>query len=515
LSINEETMLPSKGFCMYRSVVLVVVFVSTYAAQLNAFSFFMMEKSFISRKLYMKDSGVDDDVAFQQAQEALVSPRKARAIRKSRSFRGHISSKIAHDEGSRVQFFTLKRERFSNFKRHKAHTANITSIQMSIRRRCGVDLPYESTIKALRTYHSLHGDLAMPRRFIVPGDSGFPNEWVGLDLAASVYTMKWWKKIVRIDETNRVCELNALGFVWERLQPEWNIVLQALITFHALYGHVLVANKFVVPRGSDLWPKATWGIPLGNCVYRIRGRNDFLHGSTANARRSQLDSLDFVWDVHEHQFLKFFAVLRHYSKLTGTGKFSPDGQIKPLRISSNYFVPDNDKRWPKELWNYQLGAKCTAIRQKRLYVKNKPKRQRMLEDLGFRWCGNAELAWLKVVHSAAIFSKLHERNLDVPYKFVVPPPPAEFIVSGEEWPWPEYLWGLPLGQRLKDIRTTGAYLKGKDKDARCRQLEALGFIWDVREHRRRLKKSDVAISLNCCPMYDNLAKEYTSLEADK
>jgi hypothetical protein len=482
-------------------MVMLIFIGSELFVQSNAFSFRLTQESFVSREQYMKDSASDEDISFEQAQEALLSPRKARAIRKSRFYRGRTSSKIAHEEGSRVQFFTLKRDRSSKIKHHKTQISIASPIQMTLRRRNGIDLPYEPTISALRTYHSLHGDLAMPRRFIVPDSSGYPSEWVGLDLAASVYSMKWWKKMVRTDETSRVSELNELGFVWERLQPEWNIVLEALITFHALYGHVLVANKFVVPHGSDQWPKATWGIPLGNCVYRIRGRNDFLHGSTANARRNQLDSLDFVWDVHEHQFLKFFAVLRHYSKLTGTGKFSPDGQRKPLRIPSNYFIPENDKKWPRELWNYQLGAKCTAIRQKGLYVKNKPKRQRMLEDLGFRWCGNAELAWLKVVHSAAIYSKLHERNLDIPYKFVVPTPSPEFLLSGEEWPWPEYLWGLPLGQRLKDIRTTGAYLKGKDKDARCQQLEALGFIWDVREHRRKQKENqtsnEVTVSVPC------------------
>jgi hypothetical protein len=431
----------------------------------------------------------EDDVTEPLAYNALLSPGRARSVRNLRSCRGLEAATTANDTNTRIRFFTSKNPRLtSSIHQPKQLLSNDTAVQRPVLRKNSIDIPYESTIQALRTYHSLHGDLVMPRRYIVPSNLGYPSEWIGLDLAASVYNMKWWKKIVTTDETNRVSELNTLGFVWDRLQPKWNVVLEALITYHTLYGNVLVANKFIVPHGSSQWPKATWGIPLGNCVYRIRGRNDFLHGSTANSRRGQLDRLDFVWDVHEHQFLKFFAVLRHYAKLTGTGKFSPLGRTKPLRITSNYIVPENDDRWPRELWNYQLGAKCTAIRQKELYVKNKPKHQRMLDDLGFRWCGNAELGWLKVVHSAAIYSKLHERSLDVPYKFVVPQPTAEVLSSGEEWPWPEYLWGLPLGQRIKDIRITGAYLKGKDKEARRRQLDALSFIWDVREHRRQQKE---------------------------
>jgi hypothetical protein len=375
---------------------------------------------------------------------------------------------------------------------------------LSLSRRTGsMDIPYHITIVALRHYLSIHGNLVMPRRFVVPMSQGYPNEWVGLDLAATVYTMKWWKKNIRTEETKRVSELNNLGFVWERLQPEWNIVLEALITYHALHGHVIVPNKFVVPYGSTQWPKATWGIPLGNCVYRIRSRNDFLHGTTSHSRRSQLDSLHFVWDVHEQSFLKFYAILRHFAKLSKTGKFTPLGTpIKPLKVPATYKVPAGDERWPQELWNYQLGAKCVAVRQKDLYVKHKPKRQRMLEDLGFRWCGNAELSWLKVVHAAAIYSRLNGHSLDVPYKFVVPSPAPDFVArqsntkiddanadnADKEWPWPHYLWNLPLGQRIKEIRITGAYLKGKDKIERIRQLDALGFVWDVREYRRQQKQ---------------------------
>ena len=377
----------------------------------------------------------------------------------------------------------------------------------SSRRADAMDIPYPITFAALLKYRTIHGDLVVPRRYIVPMNQGYPDEWVGLDLAATVYTMKWWKKNIRTEEAKRVSELNNLGFVWERLQPEWNIVLEALITYHALHGHVMVPNKFVIPYGSSQWPKGTWGVPLGNCVYRIRGRNDFLHGTTSFSRRSQLDRLNFVWDVHEQSFLKFFAILRHYAKLSKTGRFTPSGTpIKPLKVPSTYKVPTGDDRWPMELWNYQLGAKCIAVRQKDLYVKDKPRRQRMLEDLGFRWCGNAELSWLKVVHAAAIYSRLNGHSLDVPYKFVVPSPSPEFVAQqnsnvdeekddnvDEEWPWPQYLWNLPLGQRIKEIRITGAYLKGKDKTERVRQLDALGFVWKVREHRQQQKQLNLRL----------------------
>jgi hypothetical protein len=49
----------------------------------------------------------------------------------------------------------------------------------------------------------------------------------------------------------------------------------------------------------------------------------------------------------------------------------------------------------------------------------------------------------------------------------------------------EYLWGFPLGQRLRDIRVKGYYLRGKQSDVRRRQLDALGFVWKPQRGRRR------------------------------
>jgi hypothetical protein len=99
------------------------------------------------------------------------------------------------------------------------------------------------------------------------------------------------------------------------------------------------------------------------------------------------------------------------------------------------------------MWGYPLGSKCMAVRQKEVYVKNNPERHRELEKLGFLMKGNSALGWLEVVHAAAIYSKLHRRQLDVPQKFVVPHPPvnthdektpmdrnvSEIV---DAWPWP-------------------------------------------------------------------------------
>ena len=356
--------------------------------------------------------------------------------------------------------------------------------------------PYSSAIEALRAYHSIHGNLVIPRHFVVPKTDDYPAEWHGVDLASAVYDMRWWQKHVK-NNSDRVQELNSIGFVWERLQPEYNLVLSALMTYSSLNnGSVMVHSKFVVPFGDDVWPQATWGLPLGKCVHRIRVRGDYLNGQNAMARRRQLDGLGFVWDVHELAFVRVYRALKHFRKLERAKLAGTAREYRILRVPSKFVVPSGDESgWPEDLWGLQLGARCAAIRLKDLYVKNNPERRRALEDLGFQFSGNATLGWLEVIHAAAIYSRLHGRNLDVPARFVVPAPPhvsgngndsgdVTSVYPGEtEWPWPEHLWGLTLGQRLKDIRLRGAYLKGDSASSRRAQLDALGFNWSPKRGR--------------------------------
>ena len=360
------------------------------------------------------------------------------------------------------------------------------------------DRPYASVIEALRAYHSIHGDLVIPRRFVVPSTDDYPTEWHGVSLASTVYNMRWWQLHVR-SHPDRVAELNALSFVWERLQPEWNLVLEALVTYSSLNnGSARVPASFVVPYDDETYPKATWGINLGSCVFRIRARGDFLNGPSAMSRRAQLEGLGFVWDPHEHAFMQVYRALKHFRKIQIQRSGGKSGYTsRALRVPSTFVVPSNDE-WPEDLWGIQLGAKCSAMRHKELYVKNNPDRRKALEELGFQWSGNATLGWLEVIHASAIYSRLHGRTLDVPSKFIVPGPTyssSEVSLNGgdsaysneDEWPWPESLQGLPLGQRLKDIRLRGAYLKGESASSRRAQLDALGFNWTPKRGRRKTK----------------------------
>lgn len=378
----------------------------------------------------------------------MTSRTIARRIRESRSKRGRVDApkqstptradptQHATSFGANHTVEVIERKKKSSNKR------SLTK---------GFHLPYQSTMDALRCYHAVHGNLAMPRRFPVPEHPNYPKEWHGVDLASTVYEMKWWQTHVK-QNPDRVAELNKLGFIWERLQPDWNLILEALVTYSSIHGDVMVPKSFNVPHGDKTWPKATWGIHLGRAVFQIRSRNDFMRGANAGSRRAQLDRIGFVWDVNDHLFRKFYYALRHFAKLERL-KSPETGMYKPLRVPSTFVVPSGEENgWPEDFWDYPLGEKCNAVRSKKLYVKNNPERQAVLEELGFQWSGNATLGWLEVVHAAAIFSRMNNRNLDAPLKFVVPAPPhisndcdtdtRDTCITGSDdaWPWPRKLF---------------------------------------------------------------------------
>eukprot|EP00579_Thalassiosira_antarctica_P000699 CAMPEP_0201875108 /NCGR_PEP_ID=MMETSP0902-20130614/7169_1 /ASSEMBLY_ACC=CAM_ASM_000551 /TAXON_ID=420261 /ORGANISM="Thalassiosira antarctica, Strain CCMP982" /LENGTH=405 /DNA_ID=CAMNT_0048402093 /DNA_START=186 /DNA_END=1403 /DNA_ORIENTATION=+ len=345
------------------------------------------------------------------------------------------------------------------------------------------DLPYDSALRALQAYHEENGDLAIPGTFVVPDTNEYPVEWHGVKLA-KLYNLKWWNKHIA-QHTDRVAELNQLGFIWERLQPQWNLFMEGISHYRNIYGNVMVPASFVVPRHDENWPKACWDLPLGSIVQRLRLRHDFLTGENAFQRKKQLDGVGFVWNVSEYKFTRFFRALRHFDRLAREHSSSREHSI---RVPSKFEVPSGHEHgWPPDLWLYPLGAKCMAVRQKQLYVKSHPHRKQALEDIGFRWSGNAKLGWLEVVQAAAIYSQMHGRVLNVPFNFVIPTPPRDAESNSQyvdSWPWPERLWGLKLGQRLKDVRLKGAYLKGPDAHVRKAQLDNLGFVWNPKRGRR-------------------------------
>lgn len=92
---------------------------------------------------------------------SLTSSGIARRIRQSRSTRGRVTVNVKEENGKKDKDET----HLSPKRKVRARKASATRVKQT-------NLPYESAIEALRAYHAIHGDLVIPRRFVVPEIEG-------------------------------------------------------------------------------------------------------------------------------------------------------------------------------------------------------------------------------------------------------------------------------------------------------------------------------------------------------
>eukprot|EP00471_Norrisiella_sphaerica_P009275 CAMPEP_0184498456 /NCGR_PEP_ID=MMETSP0113_2-20130426/39038_1 /TAXON_ID=91329 /ORGANISM="Norrisiella sphaerica, Strain BC52" /LENGTH=418 /DNA_ID=CAMNT_0026885969 /DNA_START=320 /DNA_END=1576 /DNA_ORIENTATION=+ len=160
----------------------------------------------------------------------------------------------------------------------------------------------------------------------------------------------------------------------------------------------------------------------------------------------------------EKWFITWEALLR-YRELHGN-----------LLVPHRYIVPESGI-WPSHLHGFKLGQKVRNIRAVGLHVKNHPDRIEMLNEIGFIWDDN-DFRFKQTLKSLRTYKKLHG-TLAIPVDYVVP----------SEDPWDPVCWGIPLGDRVHNIRAHDLHIKNNPK--RRRMLEDLGFIWDDEAYRWR------------------------------
>ena len=149
------------------------------------------------------------------------------------------------------------------------------------------------TTAALQTYLDLHGDLRVPKGFVVPAKAHqWPEACWGMTLGETVCNIRSKQYFVK-DRPERREWLDSVGFVWDELAHRWAEEVQpALQTYSDEHGHLRVSTGFVVPAKAP-WPKACRGMRLGETVSNIRSKHHFVKGKPE--RREWLDSMGFVW----------------------------------------------------------------------------------------------------------------------------------------------------------------------------------------------------------------------------
>ena len=222
--------------------------------------------------------------------------------------------------------------------------------------------------------------------------------------------------------------LDSLGFVWGVPSPGWNVQFQRLQAYKDAYGDVLVPFKYTT----------TESISLGFWVRNQRFTKS--KGQLSEGRIRQLDSLGFVWDVLSHEWNVQFQRLQAYKDIHGDVlvprgyKTGADGADLPSWVSTQRFAK----------------SKGTLSED----------RIRQLDSLGFVWDVPSH-KWNVQFQRLQAYKDIHGDVLV----------PRGYKTGADGADLPSWV----STQRF-------AKSKGTLSEGRIRQLDSLGFVWDVLSH---------------------------------
>jgi hypothetical protein len=86
-------------------------------------------------------------------------------------------------------------------------------------------------------------------------------------------------------------EERIVGRVRTRWESKYFPALQAYLK---IYGNLLVPRKYIVPESSAEWPRAAWGVRLGNVVHNLRRG---IYKCIDHRDKAQLNEMGFVWQA--------------------------------------------------------------------------------------------------------------------------------------------------------------------------------------------------------------------------
>jgi hypothetical protein len=199
-----------------------------------------------------------------------------------------------------------------------------------------------------------------------------------------------------------------------------------------------VPRRFVVPE-SEEWREEMWGKKLGNTVNKIRSSDHFVRDS--QERRQWLEEAGFRFetaaidqDANDEQwekkmtdvFVRDSQERRLWLEEAGfrfeiaeSNQAATDEQwekkVMPaittykvhgdLQVPSDFVVPSSGE-WEEGLWNMRLGAAVTTIRSYSTFVRDRPDRQKQLEELGFVW-DEMERQWEVEKEALATYKQIY------------------------------------------------------------------------------------------------------------
>jgi hypothetical protein len=300
--------------------------------------------------------------------------------------------------------------------------------------------------RAFLTYKSIHGDLLVPNKFIIPkDDETWSSDLKGLRLGRQVARIRNQKRF-----SEHRLELEEMGFDFKPQSTGhfgWNKVQQALLTYKNIHGDLLVPQRnFIIPK-EERWSCDLWDMQLGSVVGNIRNQN------TYSKHRSELEEMGFNFETQStgHGWDKVQKALLTYKDIHGD-----------LLVLRSYIIPKDDERWSRELWGIRLGSVVSSIRNCLSYSDHRAE----LEEMGFDY--EPLLSRWDKVQKALLAYKRIQGDLLVEKTFTVPT---------QDERWSSDIRGMKLGIHVCNIRNKNAYFDHRP------ELEEVGLDLDPRLSR--------------------------------
>jgi hypothetical protein len=239
--------------------------------------------------------------------------------------------------------------------------------------------------------------------------------------------MRTYAKAGTLADERRV-RLDALGFVWDPHEADWEIGYAHLVAYLTKHGHTRV--PYLGKKSKD------GSYPLGRWVSKQRLSSNA--GTLAVKRREQLDALGFMWDPFDADWEEGYAHLAAYHAKHGH-----------TRVPQLAMSVDGTYRLFRWVAHQRYTAKAAT-----LSLEHRAR----LDTLGFAWDPH-DAAWDEAYAHLAAYHAKHahtrvrhgEMSLDGTYRLA-------------QWVYHQRRYAV----------------LGTLSSARRARLDALGFVWSVR-----------------------------------
>ncbi|WP_188196676.1 DEAD/DEAH box helicase [Nonomuraea sp. SYSU D8015] len=277
---------------------------------------------------------------------------------------------------------------------------------------------WEEYYGAAQAYSAEFGDLLVPDGWQTPS---------GLKLANWLHHLRTYKKAGSLAPA-WIARMDALGMVWDVREHNRQRVIAECAKYHQKHGDLLVPSDYTTDDDPPY--------PLGSVVSNTRVR--YLNGTLDPGFAAKLTALGMVWHVPDTERAQFLADLDAYRKTHGD-----------LDVPQQYVTPGPNPR--------KLGRKVAGMRRRWREGTLTKEEIKELEQRGFIWDA-LEHRFNRYLHALHVYKRTHNGSVEVPQKYVTPPPEKLTLGRWLSQEKARYRRGEMLPHRAKALRAAGVRL---------------------------------------------------------